>query len=106
MKVYIGMKIIWKKEVVQSPKVKNFYNDNVVSTQYQYCFHIKKCLDNNCKYHKPIIIDEKEFEQIHWLPIPSFRLNLIEESYTDFENMYVLCIKSNDRDRPGGNRFE
>ena len=85
---------------MSSSSVSEFYKDHVSVNQY--CFQIKKCLNKNCKYHKPVWMDIEEFKKMIWLPMPTIRPNSgVEEKYRAFEEAVKIDEMPTDRDRPG-----
>ena len=89
-----------KKKIMKSDSVLKFYNDHVSVTQY--CFQIRKCLQPNCKYHKPVRMNINDFQKVKWLPMPTLNLQSpSEEKYKTFEEAIKLDNLPTDKDRPG-----
>ena len=89
-----------KRQIMGSSLVTEFYKDHVSVNQY--CFQIKKCLNKNCKFHKPVRMDIEEFKKIKWLPMPTIRPNSgVEEKYRTFEEAYKIDEIPTDMGRPG-----
>ena len=94
-------KKINKDKIMERTNVSDFYKKHVKVTQY--AFQVKKCLDLNCKYHKPVRMDADTFQKIKWIPMPTPTEG--DEKYKDFDNAYSETeIELTDKYRPGRNK--
>ena len=92
---------IKKINVMKSDRVKEFYKNHIVQTQY--CFQIKKCSNPNCNFHSPIRMNKEVFKEVKWIPMPKLydSEDKEEEKYLKFDEAYKILDKPDDCDRPG-----